>query len=155
VTGVTLADGEMVAADTVLSSVGARATLLDLVSAGGGRLGMRTQVPEPDRITFAQLLFALSAPPPFAGIDAHDLAARLAVMQRGEIADEAKGEALSGCLPGEIAMEATVPTIADPGLASAGSHVLSAIVPYLPGCPEGGWAAAQELLRRRALATLE
>ena len=155
VTGVTLDDGEMVAADTVLSSIGGRETLLDLVPAGTGRLGMRTRVADPNRIASAQILFALSAPPPFAGLEAHDLSARLAIMQRGEIGDEAKGVALSGRLPGEIAMEVTVPTIADPGLAAVGSHVLSAIVPYLPACPEDGWFGAHELLRRRVLATLE
>jgi len=154
-TGVTLDDGEMVAADSVLSSLGARETLLDLVPAGIGRLGMRSRVAEPNRIACAQILFALSAPPPFAGVEPHDLAARLAVMERGEIADEAKGAALSGRLPGEIAMEATVPTIADPGLAPVGSHVLSALVPYLPAGPEGGWPGAQDLLRGRVLATLE
>jgi phytoene dehydrogenase-like protein len=155
VTGVTLADGEMVAAETVLSSFDARRTLLDFVPAGSGNLGMRSRVPEPSRIGCAQVLCALSAPPPYAGIGFDDLAARFAVMLRGEIPDEAKGAALSGSLPAEIAMEATVPTIADRTLAPGGSHVLSAIVPYVPASPEGGWSGARELLRRRALTTLE
>jgi phytoene dehydrogenase-like protein len=154
-TGVTLADGEMVASETVLSSLDARETLLGLVPAGSGGLGMRTQVAEPRRIGCAQILLALSAPPPFVGIDPHDLAARFAVMQRGEVPDEAKGAALNGSLPREVAMEATVPTIADGTLAQGGSHVLSALVPYVPASPDGGWLGGHELLRRRALATLE
>jgi phytoene dehydrogenase-like protein len=76
-------------------------------------------------------------------------------MERGEIADEAKGAALFGCVPSDVAMEATVPTIADATLAPWGSHVLSVIVPYLPARPEGGWVGAHKFLRRRVLATLE
>ena len=154
-TGVALADGEMVAADTVLSSFDARETLLGLIQTGSGGLGMRARVPEPSRTGCAQILLGLSARPPFAGIDPGDLAARFAVMRRGEIPDEAKGAAVSGSLPYEFAMEATVPTIADGTLAQGGSHVLSAIVPYLPALPEGGWLGGHEVLRRRALATLE
>lgn len=154
-TGVTLESGEMVAADAVLSSFDARQTLLDLVPAGSSGLGVRIHAPEPHRVGCAQIVCALAAPPPFAGVEPGDLAARFAVMERGEIADEAKGAALIGRLPNEVAIEATVPTICDATLAPSGSHVLSAIVPYLSVRPEGGWAGARELLRRRTLATLE
>jgi len=153
--GVTLADGEMIAADAVLSSLDARETLLHLVPPGSGGLGMRARLPPASPTACAQVLLALVSPPPFAGVDTDDLAGRIAVLDRGEVADEAKGAALTGRLPREIALEVTVPTMADLTLAPAGSHVLSAIVPYLPASLEGGWMGAHELLRRRVLGTLE
>jgi hypothetical protein len=154
-TGVTLADGEMIAADAVLSSFDARETLLHLVPAGSGGFGMRASLAPASPTACAQILFALSSSPPFAGVDTDDLAGRISVIERSEVAEEAKGAAVTACLPREVAMEVMVPTIADLTLARGGSHVLSAIVPYLPASPEGGWVGAHELLRRRVLAHAE
>ena len=55
----------------------------------------------------------------------------------------------------ELALEVTIPTIADPSLAPAGCHVLSALLPYVPADAQGGWEAHREVLRKRVLATLE
>jgi len=153
--GVILTDGEMISADCVLSSLDARDTLLGLVPASSGSFGLRMRIPPPKRLTCAQVLVALSAPPPFAGLAPHELGARFVAMERGEIADEAKGVALTGGFPGHIALEATVPTIADSALAPSGQHVLSALVPYLPAQPNAGWARVEKMLRRRVLETLE
>ena len=154
-TGVTLADGEMVAADAVLSSFDARETLLRLVPPGSGGFGMRASLPPATATACAQVVFGLSSTPPFAGLDLDDLAGRIAVIDRSEVAEDAKGTALLGGLPRDVAMEVTIPTIADLTMAPGGVHVLSAIVPYLPASPAIGWMGAHELLRRRVLATLE
>ena len=61
--------------------------------------------------------------------------------------ERAYDDAKYGRLPARPYFEATVPTLADPGLAPAGKHVLSVQVSHVPYRLEGGWTDAQ----RRAL----
>ena len=153
--GVALADGEMIRASTVLSGLDARETLLGLVPGDSLGFGTASRAPEPDKLATLQVLLALAAPPPFAGLDPAYLAARLVMAGLPETASEAKAAALNGTFSDALALEVTVPTIADPSLAPAGRHVLSAILPYVPAVARGGWPAHSELVRKRVLAALE
>jgi phytoene dehydrogenase-like protein len=108
-----------------------------------------------EKLATAQVLLGLSGPPPFAGLDAADLGARLVIPGRPETASEAKSAALSGGFASELVIEITIPTIADPSLAPASFHVLSALLPYMPAAVPGGWEVHREVLRKRVLATLE
>jgi phytoene dehydrogenase-like protein len=152
--GVTL-NGEMIPAGAVLSSLDSRKTLLNLVQADSIGFGMALSVPERGKLATAQMLLALSGPPPFAGLDAADLAARLVIAGRPETASESKSAALNGAFAHELALEVTIPSAADPSLAPASCHVLSALLPYLPAAARGGWQAHREVLRKRVLTTLE
>jgi phytoene dehydrogenase-like protein len=153
--GVALAGGEIIAASAVFSDLDSRETLLGLVSAEAIGFGTAASVPAPSQIAAAQIMLALAGPPPFAGLDRCDLNARLVIAERPEVAAEAKGAALAGLLPDELVIEAMIPTVADPSLAPAGSHVLSAVLPYMPALVAGGWEAKREALRKRAIAALE
>ncbi len=153
--GVTLENGEMISAKAVLTSLNARSALLGLVLPEALGFGTAANVPAPPRLATAQLMLALNGPPPFAGLKQGDLGARFLIAERPEIAAEAKGAALTGVIPDEFVIEAAVPTAADPALAPPGCHVLSALLPYMPASPCGGWETECEGLRKRAMAMLE
>jgi phytoene dehydrogenase-like protein len=155
VVGVLLASGELIAAGAVLSSLDASHTLLELVPPECVGFGAAASLPEYQRVATARLIIGLTGLPPFAGLGASDLASRIVMAERSEIASEAKSAALVGRLPEELVMEAWIPSVADPDLAPAGRHVLIAVLPYMPVVIEGGWQASKENLRRRTLATLE
>jgi len=154
-TGVVTEDGEVLEADTVLSSLSTRQTLLDLLPAEALKLGVALRLSKPVRLAVGRVYFVLDGLPPFAGLPSRALRGRMIVAERPESAAEAKGAALLGHLPPELVLEATVPTIADPGLAAAGQHVLSVRVPYLPLNVQGGWKGNREILRKRVLRALE
>jgi phytoene dehydrogenase-like protein len=153
--GVTLANGEMIQAKAVLSGLSARETLLDLIPAGSLGFGTAASVPVSGRIATAQIMLALKGPPPIAGLEPEELGARMVIAERPEIASEAKGAALNGELPEALAMEVTIPTVADAGLAPAGCHILSVLLPYMPVSVMGGWENCRAVLRKRVLETLE
>ena len=97
--GVTLAGGEMIRAGAVLSGLDSPQVWLDLVppaSLGFGTASSACRSVE--KLATAQVLLGLSGPPPFAGLDAADLGARLVIPGRPETASEAKSAALSGGL---------------------------------------------------------
>lgn len=155
-TGVTLESGETLHASTVLSSLSARRTLLELAPAHVVGFGDTGVLASPAAGTgTAKLLLALNGLPPFAGLDPRALRGRLVVAERPESAAEAKGAALAGRLPNEFVLESTVPSISDPSLAPHGQHVLSVRVPYLPLLSESEWAARRDVLAERIIATLE
>jgi phytoene dehydrogenase-like protein len=152
--GVMLEDGSVYRAATVLSSLSARQTLLDLVPPGAIGFGALSPVPDQSMAT-AKILLALQGPPPIPGLAPYELDARFVIAERPETADEAKGMALLGRTPNELVMEATVPTAADPDLAPDGIHVVSVLVPLLPAAIDNGWAENREALGKRVVAKLE
>jgi phytoene dehydrogenase-like protein len=153
--GIALADGEIIAAAAILSSLDRRATLLGLVPPGDLGFGAAANLPAYQNVASARLMLALSGPPPFAGLELRDLSSRIVIAERPEIPAEAKGAALAGRLPDAFVIEVTVPSASAPDLAPPGSHVLSAVLPYMPATIAGGWEPQREILRRRALAMLE
>jgi phytoene dehydrogenase-like protein len=154
-TGVVLAGGETIPAAAVLSCLNSRATLIELVEPGSIGFGTALSVRAPEKIATVQIMLALNAPPPLAGLAPEDLGARLVIAPRPEIASEAKGAALNGSFSSELAVEVTIPTIADPALAPPGCHVLSVLVPYMPAAVAGGWEVPRMVLHRQVIAMLE
>jgi phytoene dehydrogenase-like protein len=151
--GIVLTTNENLRGETILSSLSATQTLALLPPEA---MGMGAGMPSHATTTgTAKLLLALNGLPPFAGLDREALRGRLVIAERPESAAEAKGAALAGRLPAELAMEITVPSVADSTLSPDGQHVMSVRVPYLPVLPEGGWPARREVLEDRIIATLE
>ena len=153
--GVALESGEIIASRAVLSCLSQKQTLLELVSAVSAGLGVTAAVPADGRVATAQLIVILAGLPPFAGLDSKGLASRLVLAQWPETATRLKRAAFAGRISGELVLEATVPTVADPSLAPSGIHVLSALLPYVPASVQGGWEAQREPLRKQAMAVLE
>jgi len=150
--GVKLESGEMISADAVISSLPQKRTL-NLVPAAARRF--RPLASAPRATASAKLLLALNGAPPFAGLPREALRGRLVIAERPESAAEAKGAALTGNLPGEMVLEAVVPTAADGSLAPESKHVMSVLVPFLPTLNAAEWEARRGVLANRILATLE
>ncbi|MEQ1501750.1 MAG: NAD(P)/FAD-dependent oxidoreductase, partial [Myxococcota bacterium] len=154
VQGVVLRDGEALDAPIVVSALDPRRTLLDLVPAG------ELPVPTEDevrairvRATSAKLHLALSRAPQFTCREG--AFERIAVVTSPNGIERAFDDAKHGRLPGDPPLAIRVPTVADPSLAPAGHHVLSAHVFGVPYAPAGGWAAgAREQLLDAVLKVL-
>ena len=153
--GVTLASGEIIAGRAVLSCLDERQTLLGLVPPESLGFGTAAHLPAYQKIATAQVMLALNGLPPFAGLERSGLASRLLIAERPEAASESKSAALMDHLPKALAMEVTIPTVADSSLAPPGGHVLCALLPYLPVSVAGGWEAGREILKMRVLRALE
>jgi phytoene dehydrogenase-like protein len=143
VTGIALADGREIGAGIVLSNADAKRTFFDLL--GVEHLDtnfVRRLRNVRAKGTTAKLDLALDGLPDLG------LEAGLARRARFVVAPSLQYlERAFDCVkygqPAEApGLEITIPTLADPGLAPAGHHVMSVLVQYAPHTPrEGGWAA--------------
>jgi phytoene dehydrogenase-like protein len=140
VTGVALADGEELAAPVLVSSLDPRTTLLSLLEPEvlGPRLSWRASNIRQRGMT-AKVNFALRALPhfPAAADDVRKLRGRIVLAPSINSLDEAARPAKYGEMSAEPLIEATIPTLVDPGLvdharSGAVRHVLSAIVQWVP-----------------------
>lgn len=163
-TGVTLASGETVAAGAVLSNLDPKRTLLDLV-------GPMHLAPELVRRvqnirahgTLAKVNFAVARLPPLTALAALGEAERAAAMSgRIRLAHEvddierAFDAAKYGAFSERPWVELTLPSLADPDLAPAGQHVVSAYVQYAPYRLRGTtWDAERDRLADAATAVIE
>ena len=139
-TGVALADGEEIDAPVVVSSLDPRTTLLSLLEPEvvGPRLSWRAANIRQRGMT-AKVNFALRALPhfPAAADDERKLRGRIVLAPSMKALDEAARPAKYGEMSTEPLIEATIPTLVDPGLvagerANGVKHVLSAIVQWVP-----------------------
>jgi phytoene dehydrogenase-like protein len=153
VTGIALATGELLHAQFVLSSLG-RADTLDLLPPEASGFGASAHSDGP-AIASAKVLLGLNGPVPIAGLTDFARRGRLVIAERPESAAEAKGAALTGVIPGELVLEVTIPSAADPSSAPIGQETVSVMVPFLPAQIEGGWDAHRATLLKRVLSTLE
>lgn len=146
-TGVTLANGETIAADTVLSGFDPAHTLLRLVDPvwldPEFLLAVRN-------IKFrggsARVLFALDALPEFPGLPdpAEALRGRLSLSQSLDAIERAADAAKYGRVSERPHVELEMPSLRWPGLAPAGKHVLVASAQWAPyRLAEGSWTTAQ------------
>ena len=150
VSGVALASGEEIPARVVLSSLSRRETLLTLAPPGAAGFAAAKQLGRAPEVGEAKLILALRAVP--AALQA---AGRFVIAERLESCIAAHAEARAGRLPGDLALEAVVPTMFDPSLAPSGAHVLSVLVRPLPISPEEGWPRLTPRLIENVLALLE
>ena len=155
IVGLRLGDGSLIESKIVISSLCARHLYKELLPPDVQPFGALRQTASEVQFSSAKAHFALRGLPPFAGLSLVELRGRLIISEHPEAAAESKLAALSGVLPSNLVMEITVPTIADPTLTTAGAHVLSVRIPFLPINPDGGWAANEAVLKKRVLSLLE
>jgi phytoene dehydrogenase-like protein len=162
-TGVTLASGETLTARAVVSSADPKRTLLGLLDP----IHLEPEVVR--RLqhirahgTLAQMTYAVSSLPRFAGVDALHGAERTAALTgRIRLARDIDGierafdAAKYGGFAEEPWIELTIPSILDPSLAPQGQHVISAYVQYAPYHLGGTtWDAERERLADAATRTI-
>jgi phytoene dehydrogenase-like protein len=140
VRGVTLANGDEIAAGVVVSSLDPRSTLLDLLEPEvlGPRLSWRASNIR-QRGKTAKVNFALRDLPrfPAASKDTRLLRGRILLAPSMTALDQAALPAKYGQVPDEPLIEATIPSLADPGLvdsdrSGAVRHVMSVIAEGVP-----------------------
>jgi phytoene dehydrogenase-like protein len=154
--GVTLASGEVIRADKIVSALNPAATFLDLVGARELDTGFVRKV-KAIRMKgdVAKLNLALGAVPAFSGVDERDLHGRLVIAPSPDHVERAFNPAKYGEFSPEPAMEITLPSLADASLAPAGGCVLSANVQYAPYALKEGWETGRPKLLAAIMAQLE
>lgn len=141
VRGVRLADGEELAAATVVSNADPRTTIMELLGAQHVEAGFAKRISHfRARGTAAKLHLALDGLPDFAGLRPGQLGERLLIAPSLEYVEAAFNHVKYSEYSARPVAEITLPIINDPSLAPAGKHVLSAIVQYAPRELGGGWS---------------
>jgi phytoene dehydrogenase-like protein len=138
--GVTLASGEQLQAQVVVSSADPATTFARLVGFRNMETGMARRVSQVRSAgSAAKLHLALKGLPRFTGLDDTGLGQRLVIAPDMNYIERAFNAVKYGEYSPEPALDISIPSIHDPALAPAGDHVLSAIVQFAPHQPPGGW----------------
>jgi len=160
VAGVVLAGGEEIAARAVISGIHPQATFLGMLDPA---------LLDPDDLRrirnyqsqgmASKVNLALSKLPAFTALEGGDVAALSGRIHIGPSVDDIE-RAFDDGKYGEISkrpyMEITIPTLTDPGLAPAGTHVMSAYVQYTPyRLRRGSWDERRDEVGDVVLRTLE
>jgi phytoene dehydrogenase-like protein len=145
VTGVALASGEEIAADSVVSGLDPKRTLVELcdpVAVGPSMLWRAGNYRTPGVVSKVNLV--LDALPHFtaaAGEDETVLRGRIVVAPGIDPMERAFDAAKYGRVSESFVFEATIPSLVDPSLvdgAAPGTHVMSVIAQYTPFTVRGG-----------------
>ncbi len=152
-TGVVLADGREISAGLVLSGADAKRTFFDLLGVEhlDTNFVRRLRNVRAKGAT-AKLDLALDGLPDL-GVEG-ELARRARFVVAPSLLYLERGfDCVKYAQPAEApGLEVTIPTLADPGLAPSGHHVLSALVQYAPHTPrDGGWAAQRAPFASRVI----
>ena len=146
VSGVELADGEKITADTVVSSADPKTTFLDLLGARNLEAGFVHKISNIRmRGNTAKLHLALDGIPQFNGLNQNQLADRLLIAPDIEYVERAFNHAKYAEHSVEPVAEITIPSLHDDSLAPPGQHVLSAVVQYAPYELKAGWSEGKEI----------
>jgi phytoene dehydrogenase-like protein len=138
--GVELDSGERIASRTVISSADPKTTFLELLGTSYLDTGFVRRVKHlRARGLAAKLHIALDRLPRFPGVPEERLRGRLLLAPSLDYLERAYNHSKYGEYSSSPAMEITVPTVNDPGLAPPGKHVVSAIVQYAPYALKGTW----------------
>jgi phytoene dehydrogenase-like protein len=162
-TGVVLASGEEIAAAAVVSGLDPKRTLVGLVDpvALGPSLGWRaSNIRTPGVVAKVNLALRKLPTFPAAGDDAARLLrGRILVMPGIDAMERAFDASKYGRASETPILEATIPSLVDPGLvegAKAGTHVMSVIAQYAPyRLREGAWADSAEAFGDAVVRSLE
>ncbi len=153
--GVQLASGEEICATSVVSSADPKATFLKLLGSEHLDAGFVRRVAQlRSRGLTAKLHLALDRLPQFPGVAAQALRGRLLVAPSADYIERAYNHAKYEEFSRAPMLEVTIPTLADPGLAPAGKHVMSVIVQYAPYAIAGGWQAQRRAFTDLVIDTL-
>ncbi|MGA3157738.1 MAG: NAD(P)/FAD-dependent oxidoreductase [Steroidobacteraceae bacterium] len=143
--GVELVSGEQFSAPIVVSNADPKSTFLKLLGTQHLDTGFVRRVHHlRSQGLAAKLHLALRGLPSFHGASAAALRGRLLLSPSLQHLERAFNSTKYGEYSSAPVMEITLPSLNDPGLAPSGSHVLSAIVQYLPHTLKSGWSAARE-----------
>ena len=162
-TGVVLAGGDELAAAVVVAGIDPKRLLTGLVDpvAIGPSLRWRaTNIRTPGRTAKVNLVLDGLPEFPAAADDPRLLRGRILVGMTGIDAMEHVFDAPKyGGYADDLVIEATIPSLADPSLvagAAAGTHVLSAVVQWVPTEPrDGAWDDTRDALGDAVVRTLE
>lgn len=156
VSGVELANGEQVTADTVISNADPKTTFLGLLGARHLEAGFAHKIHNfRSRGNTAKLHLALSDLPEFSGLKKEQMDERLVIAPSLDYVEKAFNHAKYGEHSVQPVMEIIIPSMFDETLAPEGQHVLSAIVQYAPRELKGGWAAGKAAFTETVLDLLE
>jgi len=151
--GILLANGDEIACDMVLSSADPRRSFLEILGPNAFDTNfVRRARSWRDRGMSAKLHLALDRLPD--GLAAQP--ARFVLADSIDMLERGFDSAKYGELPENPPMEILLPSLADPGAAPAGKHLLSAILHYVPyRLAEGDWPTARGGFTDRILAQLD
>ncbi len=153
--GVVLASGEEIVAGTVVSNADPKTTFLKLLGSEHLDAGFVRRVAQlRARGVAAKLHLALERLPEFPGLDAAAFRGRLLVAPSSDYIERAYNHSKYGEFSAAPMLEVTVPSVADPGLAPPGAHVMSVIVQYAPHTITGGWDTQRERFTAAVIDTL-
>jgi phytoene dehydrogenase-like protein len=149
--GVALQSGEEISARAVASGVDPRRTFLDLVDpAESDPEFLRAVQHIKSRGVWAKVNLALDGLPEFTSLpgDGPHLGGVILISPTLDYLERAYDAAKHGGVSSRPYLEAVIPSLADPGLAPAGKHVMSVAVQFVPyRLKDGPWTDA----RREAL----
>lgn len=159
--GVVLADGEQIRARAVVSGADPKRTLLGLVDPAllGPTIGWEARnLRLGGAVSVVQL--ALAELPPFSGVDTPErLRGRILLAPSIEAFDRAADAVKARRVADTLVLEATIPTLLDPGLVddgAAAAHVMSVLVQGTPYHRRtGDWDSERDALGDRVVAQLE
>jgi phytoene dehydrogenase-like protein len=157
VEGVVLENGEEIDARIVVSSADPKQTLLKLTDAAevGPTLGWRAEnIRAPG--TVAKVTLVLDALPDF-GVEEGRLRGRIVIAPGLDELEEAFNDSKYGRISEHPYLEATIPTLFDPGLAPESKHVMSVLFQYAPrDLRDAEWdEEARDRVGDRTVQTLE
>jgi phytoene dehydrogenase-like protein len=154
VTGVQLANGELIAANKVISNADPKTSFFKLLGARHLDVQFTHRI---NRLRtdgyVAKLHMALKRLPRFTGLDKPD--GRLILAPSMGFIENAFDQAKYGGYARELPMEVLIPSLHDDSLAPPGQHVLSAQVQYAPYAVKGGWDTHRETFLENTIASLE
>ncbi|WP_256752594.1 NAD(P)/FAD-dependent oxidoreductase [Mesorhizobium sp. Mes31] len=154
--GVTLDNGEVLHARTIVSAINPATTFLHLVGPREIDTGFMRKVKNIRmKGDAAKLNLALDRPPQFTGVDAAGHRGRLVIAPSPDHVERAFNPCKYGEFSPEPVMEITLPSLADPSLAPSGACVLSAVVQYAPYALKEGWDAGKPKFLEAIMAQLE
>lgn len=162
--GVTLAGGETIESRCVVSGVDPKRTFLSLCDADHLPPEFLWRMKHyRSRGTLGKVNLALSALPDFRGATREMLDGRVRLAPDLDYIERAFDHAKYGRFSPHPWIEFTVPTIADPTMAPAGAHVLSAYAQFAPYAlratadsgSDAGWDGARDAFGDAVVSTLE
>jgi phytoene dehydrogenase-like protein len=139
VQGVLLTDGTILHADAVLSSAGGMQTMQIAGVANFDVEAVRRMRNLRNKGTTAKVNLVLRSTPTFTGLSAEQSAGRLLISPSARDVERAFNPAKYGEMSPAPLIEAVIPSLSDPSLAPAGTHILSAVISYAPYALDGGW----------------
>jgi len=154
-TGVTLADGEVLAADIIVSSADPRSTFTKLVGAPQLDAMFANRVSQVRGAgVVTKVLLALRDKPVIAGLPEARLGSRFLVAPSMRYVEQAYNPSKYGEYADRLVLDFVIPSVVDGSMAPAGRHFMSVNVAFTPYALKAGWENAKDGLLKAVLAQL-